>query len=358
VTPKGFGASHNQTPPREKEKYHMTPQKLLINHPSSLLGRGWVLTLLVLGGFALCQPAQSAIDTPDPGGSLPVSNTADGHNALLSLTTGIYNSAFGFDALLSNGAAKFNTGVGGAALILNTADQNTAVGAGALLSNTTGANNTAVGTFAMFVNSTGPFNTAVGWQALINLNGPAGDNNANVAVGDLALTNLTSGHFNTAIGAAAGFLQTSGHNNVYIGQGSFGVDGENNTCYIQGIAGSSIPTANASFVFVDANTASATFGKLATVLVDADGNRVTVPISQSQLQAAPQGQPKASHAAEDGRQAMLNLKVEKLQATVAQQHKQIETLTVQLKEQAAQIQKVSAQLEVNKPAPQVVVNKP
>ena len=51
-------------------------------------------------------------------------------------------------------------------------------------------------------------------------------------------------------------------------------------------------------------------------------------------------------------------KVEKLEATVAQQQKQIETLTAQLKEQAEQIQKVSAQLEVSKPAPQVVVNKP
>ena len=52
----------------------------------------------------------------------------------------------------------------------------------------------------------------------------------------------------------------------------------------------------------------------------------------------------------------MNNKVEKLQATVAQQQKQIETLTAQLKEQAAQIQKVSAQLEVNKPAPKVVNN--
>jgi uncharacterized coiled-coil protein SlyX len=51
-------------------------------------------------------------------------------------------------------------------------------------------------------------------------------------------------------------------------------------------------------------------------------------------------------------------KVEKLEATVAQQQKQIETLTAQLKEQAAQIQKVSAQIEVSKPAPQVVANKP
>ena len=55
---------------------------------------------------------------------------------------------------------------------------------------------------------------------------------------------------------------------------------------------------------------------------------------------------------------MLNDKVEKLQATVAQQQKQIETLTAQLSEQAAQIQKVSAQLEMGKPATKVVVNQP
>ena len=51
-------------------------------------------------------------------------------------------------------------------------------------------------------------------------------------------------------------------------------------------------------------------------------------------------------------------KVEELQATVAQQQKGMEVLTAQLKEQAAQIQKVSAQLEMSKPAAKVVVNKP
>jgi uncharacterized coiled-coil protein SlyX len=51
-------------------------------------------------------------------------------------------------------------------------------------------------------------------------------------------------------------------------------------------------------------------------------------------------------------------KVQNLEATVAQQQKGMEVLTAQLREQAAQIQKVSAQLEVNKPAPQVVTNKP
>jgi uncharacterized coiled-coil protein SlyX len=51
-------------------------------------------------------------------------------------------------------------------------------------------------------------------------------------------------------------------------------------------------------------------------------------------------------------------KVQDLEATVAQQAKGMEVLTAQLKEQAAQIQKVSAQLEANNPATKVVVNTP
>src|SRR5207253_6925697 len=91
---------------------------------------------------------------------------------------------------------------------------------------------------------------------------------------------------------------------------------------------------------------------------------------------APQPAARPGHSALPQRQAKLNDKVEKLQATVAQQQKQgaqqqkqIETLTAQLKEQAvqfttqlkeqaAQIQKVSAQLEMGKPATKVVVNQP
>jgi septal ring factor EnvC (AmiA/AmiB activator) len=49
-------------------------------------------------------------------------------------------------------------------------------------------------------------------------------------------------------------------------------------------------------------------------------------------------------------------KVEKLEAMVAQQQKQIELLTAQLREQATQIQKVSNALAVSTPAPQVVNN--
>jgi len=47
-----------------------------------------------------------------------------------------------------------------------------------------------------------------------------------------------------------------------------------------------------------------------------------------------------------------------LKSTVAQQQKGIDVLTTQLKEEAAQIQKISAQLQASKPAPKVVVNKP
>jgi len=85
--------------------------------------------LFALSLFALCQQVQSAQDTPDPGPK-PVSNTADGQNALLSIATGIHNTAIGFDSLLSNTDANFNTAVGSATLLLNNGPENTASGAG------------------------------------------------------------------------------------------------------------------------------------------------------------------------------------------------------------------------------------
>jgi septal ring factor EnvC (AmiA/AmiB activator) len=46
------------------------------------------------------------------------------------------------------------------------------------------------------------------------------------------------------------------------------------------------------------------------------------------------------------------------EAAIAQQQREIEALTATVKEQAAQIQKVSAQLEMSKAAPRVVANNP
>jgi hypothetical protein len=48
--------------------------------------------------------------------------------------------------------------------------------------------------------------------------------------------------------------------------------------------------------------------------------------------------------------------VTKQKATAAEQQNEIAALTTSLKEQAAQIQKVSAQIEATKPAPRVVKN--
>ena len=52
----------------------------------------------------------------------------------------------------------------------------------------------------------------------------------------------------------------------------------------------------------------------------------------------------------------LKSKMAKQEAIIAQQQKGMEVLTAQLKEQAAQIQKVSAQLELRSPAAQTVLN--
>ena len=49
-------------------------------------------------------------------------------------------------------------------------------------------------------------------------------------------------------------------------------------------------------------------------------------------------------------------KNEEQQATIAQLKFGMEALTATVKEQAAQIQKVSAQLEATKPTPQIVAN--
>jgi uncharacterized coiled-coil protein SlyX len=51
-------------------------------------------------------------------------------------------------------------------------------------------------------------------------------------------------------------------------------------------------------------------------------------------------------------------RMQDLEARDAQQQKQIEALTKQLREQAAQIQKVSAQHELSELAPQVASNDP
>ena len=311
-----------------------------------------------------------AVEPAAPDAAFPGGNTADGDGALAGLTGGFYNSAFGFLSLLSNADANFNTGVGAGALLSNTATSNTAVGAGALISNTTGVSNTGLGTFALWANTEGSDNNAVGDSALfnnatgtfnnahgrsaLNANVDGFENNAmgdlalfnntsgdtNTAVGDDALFSVTTGNSNTALGDEAGSNLIDGEGNIYIGAGvSAGGTGEfefirigNDTAFtfpydtfIAGIFNRAVAAGTAQFVFVDDT------GKLGTVTVDANGNKMATP------------------------QAMLNESL-KQQKRIAELEGTVERLTAMVKEQAAQIQKVSAQLEVNK-APQTVANK-
>jgi len=120
--------------------------------------------VFTLAGVGFWQKAEAV--NPPPGGGYPGGNTAEGQNALLSLTSGTYNTAVGLFSLGSNTIGKFNTATGAGALLVSTADNNTATGAGALLSNSTGDRNTADGTFVLFNNTTGNSNTAQGWRAL------------------------------------------------------------------------------------------------------------------------------------------------------------------------------------------------
>ena len=60
---------------------------------------------------------------------------------------------------------------------------------------------------------------------------------------------------------------------------------------------------------------------------------------------------------QDSTIAELRSRVAKQEATIAQQQKGMEFFTAQLKGQAAQIQKVSAEIDVIKAAPQVVLNR-
>src|SRR5262245_52621564 len=77
-----------------------------------------VFIALTVGCFAISPPAL-AVDPP-PDGGYPNRNTAEGEDALLSLTTGTDNTATGFDALFSNTTGSFNTANGDTALLFNT----------------------------------------------------------------------------------------------------------------------------------------------------------------------------------------------------------------------------------------------
>jgi len=357
----------------------------------------------VLACFGLLPKARAVVPPPD--GGYPGFNTAEGQNALFSLTTGVGNAAVGWYSLFSNTDGSFNTALGAGTLLFNVGDQitgeglaNTAVGAAALLFNTTGSNNTATGVNALFSNTGGAGNMANGVNALnrntTGFNNTAAGNGAlfsntggggNTANGVQALDTNTTGSFNTALGLLAGMNQTTGSNNVYIGAEMFGVPGENDACYIKSIFGQTsatgIPVLINSNNKLGTTTSSKRFkheikpmDKDSEILfalkpvtfrykkdIDPAGTRQLGLVAEDVEKVNPglvvrdkEGKPYTVRY--DQVNAMLlneflkaHRRMEEQEATISKQQKQIDALI-------SRVQKVSDQLELSKPATQTVNN--
>jgi hypothetical protein len=240
--------------------------------------------------------------------------------------------------------------------------------------NTTGTQNNAMGDIALFAVTTGSFNTAIGDDALDACTTCA----SNVAIGDEAGTQVTTASHVIAIGAGV------------TGGGPFA--NLSNTCYIGSIHGEPISDPGTQqAVYVDANNvvgvmsssrrykhdiqpmdqASETLYRLkpVTFKYNSDGKGLTQYglVAEEVADVDPQlvsrnkdGEISSVHY-EQINNMLLNeflkehKKVEQLQATIAQQQKDFAT---RLKELDTKIQKVSEQIEINKPATKVAESNP
>lgn len=142
-------------------------------------------------------------------------------------------------------AACCNTAVGHEAFQSNTTGvQNVALGRAVLKSNTTGSDNTAIGTRTLENNTTGRHNTAVGGGALFN--NVSGQDN--IALGS-AGNNLTTGSFNIYIGNGVGIGESAAESNtIRIGGPATGT-----RAFIGGIRGVTTGVADAIPVLIDSN---------------------------------------------------------------------------------------------------------
>ena len=331
-------------------------------------GRGYLLIAVALACFGLSPAARAVCQQ---GCDLTRGNTFLGEDALGSNTYGTGNTAVGNVALNANTRGSGNTATGNYALTYNlSGGQNTATGDEALGSNTSGSQNTATGFGALGNNKTSTGNTAIGYQAL----------------------QFSTGHGNVALGSGAGSGVTSANNVICIGTY---VAGENQTgsCFIGHIFGQHVGPDTGTHVYVDTN------GRLGTVLSARRFKHDIQPMDKAS-EAILALKPVAFHYKSDAKNtpcfgliaeevaevnpnlivrdkdgeilsvryeavnAMLlneflkehrivqeqGQELQKQAATIAKQQKQIEALT-------AGLQKVSAQLEVGKPAPQTALNK-
>jgi hypothetical protein len=227
----------------------------------------------------------------------------------------------------------------------------------------------------------------VGYDALFN-NGSGVDN---TAVGPLALLNST-GSNNVALGAAAGANVPTASNVISIGAG-VGGDDVSNSCYIGNIwnqlGGSQAVYVNSQGK-LGSQTSSRRFkddikpmGQASELIyalkpvsfrykpeIEPTRPRGFGLIAEEVEEISPDlvtrgGDGKVNGVRYDQVNAMLlneflkeHCKVKELEGTVSEQKKGMEILRTQLKEQAAEIQKVSAGLAIKNPAPEIVFNHP
>jgi hypothetical protein len=350
--------------------------------------------LFAFACFALLPVPNAFGVSPPPDGGYPGFNTAEGQNALLHLTTGTANTAVGWLSLENVTTGSFNTGVGAGTLVLNSGIQNTATGAAALLLNTTGSFNTANGALAL-LNNTGNGNTATGDRALRSnttgeVNTATGGlalssnttGNFNTAIGDSALENSTTGDFNTALGSGAGVNVTTASHVIAIG--NVGAD-VSDSCFIGNIRGKTTAQNNAVPVLIDSA------GQLGTTSSSRRYKKEIKPMDQTSeailglkpvtfhYKSDSKGTPQFGLIAEEVEEvnpdlvvrdekgeiytvryeavnAMLLNEFLKAHRRIEEQDKRIDQLTTQLKEQALLIQKVNDKVELNRPAPQTVLN--
>jgi hypothetical protein len=323
-------------------------------------------------------------------------NVAIGNTSLNNVTTGSRNTAVGYGTLRS-GNFSDNTAVGwSAGISMTTGSENVAVGASALASNTAGNNNTAIGTASLANKTSGNNNVALGVEALASNTTGA----SNTAIGFRALRS-NPGSNNIALGFNAGINLSAGSNNIDIGNPG-AVFGESSTIrigsasqsrtFIAGIRGVVPPVGVLLPVLIDLN------GQLGNVVSSRRFKKEIKPMDSAseaihalkpvtfQYKTDSTGTPQFGLIAEEvaavnpdlvvrdaegkvntvryeavnamllneflkEHQTVQELKAAaaKQEAMIAQQQKQIEALT-------AGLQKVNAQVEMNRTAPQMVGN--
>jgi hypothetical protein len=324
--------------------------------------------------------------------------TAVGFQALGNATGGAGNSGFGYQTLFNNTDGTGNSAIGAQVLFNNTTGtSNTASGGSALFNNTIGDYNTATGGRALYSNVTGESNTAIGQQALqSNISG-----SDNTAVGLETLVSNTNGSHNIALGDGAGTNVMTADRVICIGAVG---DDVSNSCFIGQIF--NVISAGGTPVFINSNN------KLGTITSSRRFKEQIKPMEQAsevlfalkpvsfryKKELDPTGISQFGLVAEevekvnpdlvvrdkegkayivryDQVNAMLlneflkeHRKVEKLEVAVAQQcndfqatitelKKEMESIIARSKEQDAKIETVSAQIELNKLAPQKLANK-